>query len=125
MTALATGTRAILWMTLSAACVVAMNGLLKHVSRELPIAVVFFFRMAFALPLVLPWIAGQGVAVLATRRLPEHFMRGALGALSMWCWVFGIKYLPLTTFVAISFTRPLWTTMSARFLLRESVGLRR
>jgi drug/metabolite transporter (DMT)-like permease len=117
--------RAVLWMLAGAACIVAMAAVIKHLARELPIAMVFFFRMAFALPLVLPWVVRHGPAVLATRRLREHFVRGAVGALSMWCWVFGLKYLPLTTFTAISFTRPLWTTLTARILLREAVGLRR
>ncbi|MBM3357606.1 MAG: DMT family transporter [Betaproteobacteria bacterium] len=117
--------RAVLWMLAGAACIVAMAAIIKHLARELPIAMVFFFRMAFALPLVLPWVVRHGPAVLATRRLREHFVRGAVGALSMWCWVFGLKYLPLTTFTAISFTRPLWTALTARVLLREAVGLRR
>ena len=117
--------RAALWMLAGAALVVAMGALIKHLARELPIAMVFFFRMAFALPLVLPWVARHGPAVLATRRLREHFVRGAVGAFSMWCWVFGLKHLPLTTFTAISFTRPLWMTITARIVLREAVGLRR
>ena len=104
---------------------VAMSSLIKHLTRELPLAMVFFFRMAFALPLVLPWVARHGPAVLATRRLREHLLRGAVGALAMWCWVFGLKHLPLTTFTAISFTRPLWMTLTARIVLREVVGLRR
>jgi len=118
-------TRAVLWMIAGAACVVAMSALIKHLARELPLAVVFFFRMAFAIPLALPWVAHHGVSVLVTGRLREHFLRAAVGALAMWCWVFGVKHLPLTTFTAISFTRPLWMTLTARVMLREAVGLRR
>jgi len=117
--------RAVLWMIAGAACMVAMSALIKHLTRELPVAVVFFFRMAFAIPLALPWVAREGVSVLRTRRLREHFVRGAVGAFSMWCWVFGLKHLPLTTFTAISFTRPLWMTLTARVVLREAVGPRR
>ncbi len=117
--------RAMLWMLLGAACVVAMSAILKRATRELPVGVVFLFRMAFAIPLVLPWIARYGLVVLATRRLKAHFLRGAVGALAMWCWVFGVKYLPLTTFTAISFTRPLWTPLTAAVFLGERVGWRR
>lgn len=117
--------RAVLWMIAGAACVVAMGALIKHLTRELPVAVVFFFRMAFAIPLALPWVARHGASVLVTTRLWEHFVRAAVGALAMWCWVFGVKHLPLTTFTAISFTRPLWMTLTARVVLREAVGLRR
>jgi drug/metabolite transporter (DMT)-like permease len=113
---------AMLWMLLGAACVVAMSAILKRATRELPVGVVFLFRMVFAIPLVLPWLARNGVATLATQRLKAHFLRGAVGALAMWCWVFGVKYLPLTTFTAISFTRPLWTPLTAAVFLGERVG---
>jgi drug/metabolite transporter (DMT)-like permease len=102
-----------------------MSGVIKHVSRELPVAVVFLFRMAFAIPLILPWVARDGFRSLNTRRLKDHFVRGTVGALSMWCWVFGVKYLPLTTFTAISFTRPLWMTLAAWLMLREVVSRQR
>ena len=124
-TSIANNARAMLWMTLAAACVVAMSAMLKHVTSELPVMVVFFFRMAFAVPLVLPWVMRDGLGVLATRRLGQHFMRGTVGALSMWCWVFAVKWLPLATFTAISFTRPLWMPLTAWLLLREVMGRRR
>jgi drug/metabolite transporter (DMT)-like permease len=122
---LSTNTRAILWMLSATACVVAMSAVFKHITRELPVAVVFLFRMLFAIPLVLPWIARDGFAMLRTHRLGAHFVRGIVGAFAMWCWVFGVKYLALTTFTAISFTRPLWMTLTAWLLLREVVGWRR
>lgn len=117
--------RAMLWMLLGAACVVAMSAIIKRATRELPVGVVLLFRMALAIPFVLPWIARHGVEVLATQRLKAHFMRAAVGALAMWCWVFGVTYLPLTTFTAISFTRPLWTPLTAAVFLAERVGWRR
>jgi drug/metabolite transporter (DMT)-like permease len=123
--ALSGNLRAMLWMLLGAACVVAMSAVLKQATRELPVAVVFLFRMLFAIPLVLPWIVRDGVSILKTQRLGAHFMRGVVGAFSMWCWVFGVKYLALTTFTAISFTRPLWMTLTAWLLLGEVVGWRR
>lgn len=116
---------AMLWMMLSATCIVAMSAMLKHVTQELPVMVVFFFRMAFAVPLVLPWVLRGGIRVLATRRLGQHFVRGTVGALSMWCWVFAVKSLTLATFTAISFTRPLWMPLTALVVLSEHVGWRR
>ncbi len=116
---------AMAWMLSTAACIVAMSAMLKHVTQELPVSVVFLFRMAFAVPLVLPWVLRSGPSVLSTARLREHFARGTVGALSMWCWVFGVKYLPLATFTAISFTRPLWMPLTAWLVLRERVDRRR
>ena len=117
--------RAMLWMLLSTLLAVAMNAIIKRTTRELPVAVVLLFRMAFAIPLVLPWVMRYGIGVLATRRFKAHFVRGTVGAFSMWCWVFAVKYLPLTTFTAISFTRPLWTPLTAAVLLGERIGWRR
>jgi len=123
--ALIDNARAMLWMTLAAACIVAMSAMLKHVTQELPVMVVFFFRMAFAVPLVLPWVLRGGIRVLATRRLGQHFVRATVGALSMWCWVFAVKSLILAAFTAISFTRPLWMPLTAWVALSEHVGARR
>ena len=123
--ALSGNAQAMLWMLLGAASIVVMSALLKQVTRELPVAVVFLFRMLFAIPLVLPWIARDGGAILRTHRLGAHFMRAIVGAFGMWCWIFGVKYLALTTFTAISFTRPLWMTLTAWLLLGEVVGWRR
>ncbi len=117
--------RAMLWMTTAAACIVAMSALLKQLTQELPVMVVFFFRMALAVPLVLPWVARGGVRALATRRLGLHVVRGTVGAVSMWCWVFAVKSLALATFTAISFTRPLWMPLVAWLVLSEQVGWRR
>lgn len=117
--------RAMAWMLLTAACIVAMSSMIKHVTRELPVSVVFLFRMAFAVPLVLPWVLRSGPRVLSTRRLGQHFLRGTVGALSMWCWVFGVKYLSLATFTAISFTRPLWMPLTAWLVLSERMDRRR
>jgi drug/metabolite transporter (DMT)-like permease len=117
--------RAMLWMTMAAGCIVSMSAMLKHLTQELPVAVVFFFRMALAVPLVLPWIMRGGIGVLATKRLGFHFVRGTVGALSMWCWVYAVKFLALATFTAISFTRPLWMPLVAWLILSERMGARR
>jgi len=117
--------QAMLWMVLSAACIVTMSGVLKHLTRELPVMVVLFFRMLFALPLVLPWLAHSGLSVLRTSRLSAHLLRGAVGAVSMWCWVFAVSGLALADFTAISFTRPLWMPLTAWLVLGELVGFRR
>ena len=117
--------RAMAWMLATAGCVVAMSATLKHVTRELPVAVVFLFRMAFAVPWILPWLVRSGPRMLRTERLGQHFLRGTVGALSMWCWVFGVKYLALATFTAISFTRPLWMPLTAWVILGERFDRRR
>lgn len=113
------------WMLATAACIVAMSAVLKHLTHELPVSVVFLLRMAFAVPLVLPWVLRSGPRILCTRRLGQHFLRGTVGALSMWCWVFGVEYLPLAMFTAISFTRPLWMPLTAGLILRERLDARR
>ncbi|MSP88271.1 MAG: DMT family transporter [Alphaproteobacteria bacterium] len=117
--------RAMAWMLWASALMVAMNATIKLMTQELPVMVVFFFRMAFAVPLVLPWIVRSGPQILATERLGQHFVRAVFGALGMWCWVFGVKYLSLATFTAISFTRPLWMPFTAWLMLGERVNKRR
>lgn len=117
--------RAMAWMVGAAVSIVAMSAVLKQLTVELPVAVVLFFRMVFAMPLILPWLARGGLAVLRTHRLGAHLSRGVVGIASMWCWVYAVSGMKLADFTAISFTRPLWMPLTAWLVLGEIVGYRR
>ena len=110
---------------MSVGCMVAMNGILKQMTRELPVMVVLFFRLAFAVPLVLPWLVRSGGALLRTQRPVGHLLRSAVGVASMWCWVYAVNGMNLADFTAITFTRPLWIPLVGWLMLHEIVGLRR
>ena len=103
----------------------AMAGLIRHAASDLHPLQIVFFRNAFALAFMLPWLTRVGVPGLATRRLKLHFGRAVLGLGAMSCWFTAVSLLPLAQAVALNFTVPLFATAAAALILGEVVRARR
>lgn len=118
--------RGALWITLGAMLFAAMAAAVKTLGQQLDFFQVVFFRCAFALVSLVPfvWRAG-GIASLRTRRLPLHLLRGAFGILAMTCGFYAVTHLPLADATAITFTKPLFTIVLAVLFLGEVVRWRR
>ena len=121
----APGLKAALWMLLACACFASMNGIVRHVAQELPVLVVVFFRSAFGLIAMLPWLAGSGLASLKPGRPRLHAVRVALAVIAMTAWFYGLKHMPLAEATALSFTTPLFISVAAVVLLGEVMRARR
>src|SRR5262245_38555924 len=93
----------------------------KIASGELPNTSVVFFRSAFGLLAVLPWLRGLGKDALRTTRLGEHVLRGLAGLGSMYCFFFAIARLPLAEAVLLNYTLPLYMPLIESAWLREPV----
>lgn len=70
-------------------------------------------------------LAGPGLASVATRRMPAHLMRAAVGLIAMAFTFTGILALPLAESTTIGFTMPIFATILGAVLLREPTGLHR
>jgi drug/metabolite transporter (DMT)-like permease len=79
--------------------------------------------IAFVLALVVPLHGGP--AILRTRRLGRHLMRGAFVVASNLAYFLGLAALPLAETAAIFFVAPLMITALSVPLLGERVGPRR
>jgi drug/metabolite transporter (DMT)-like permease len=75
-----------LWMCGAACSFALMVNLVRHLTASLDPLQVVFFRTAFGLLAMLPWLIGRGPAVLRTRRLGLHLLRAAIGIVAMVCW---------------------------------------
>ncbi len=92
-------------------------------ARDVSLAEIMFARNAFAMPLIVGWIAaGPGRAALRTRRPAAHVIRAALGLGSMALNFGAIILLPLADATAIGFSAPLFATLLSALLLGEAVG---
>lgn len=114
-----------LWMVASSVCFAAVGVAVKSLEDALPSPLIAFFRGAFGLVFILPFIARQGFGIFHTRRPGLHLLRlvGATGSI-----VFGyyaLTHLPLATATLLSFTRPLFMILLAVIFLREVVRWRR
>ena len=114
-----------LWMCAAACCFALMVNLVRHLTQSLDPLQVVFFRSAFGLLAMLPWLIGRGPLVLRTRRLGLHLLRAAIGIVAMVCWFTSLALLPLAEATALSFTAPMFTTLLAVLLLGEALRARR
>ncbi|TNF60647.1 MAG: DMT family transporter [Rhodobacteraceae bacterium] len=104
---------------------VVLGALVKATADEVPPGQAVFFRAAFAIPVILVWLAlrGQLRQGLITTRPGYHVIRGIMGTTAMGLTFTGLGLLPLPEVTAIGFATPLFTVILAALLLGERIRL--
>src|SRR5690242_16730481 len=95
-------------MLLATVFFAAMGALVKRATAELPNEMVVFFRSAFGLVALAPWLARRGAPSLRTERLAAHIGRSLIGLASMVCFFYAIAHLPLADAVLLNYSAPLF-----------------
>lgn len=117
--------RGMLFMLLSALASACMNGSVRHVSGSLHPFEIAFFRSFFGLLVFAPLLVQSGFARLRTKRLRLHALRGGLQVGAMLQFFTGLSLTPLAKAAALQFNIPLFTTLLAFVVLRETMRIRR
>ena len=115
----------ILWMLVSTLCLAGMHTIIHHVSNTVHPFVTVFFRLLFALFVVIPFFVRAGPSPLRTGRLWMLTLRGVLNFAAMLCFFTALSLSPLADVTALSFTAPLFATLLAVLILKERIGWRR
>jgi len=102
-----------------------MTTLLKLLGSRYDPTLLAFFRSVIGLVLLLPVLAGYGLAVVRTNRPFMHGLRVIFGSGAMLCGFYAVALLPLAESTALNFTRPLIMMVLAVIFLAEAVGWRR
>lgn len=125
-TPLPAGLHGIMFMIAGSFFMSLNNAILKWLSTGYPAGQILFMRGVFIfVPIAFfIWRAGglESVRVVSVR---GHFIRAVFTVASAFCFVSGVKYLPLADATAITFAGPLFITMLAIPVLGERVGWRR
>jgi drug/metabolite transporter (DMT)-like permease len=100
-----------------------MATLIKLVADRVPAGEVVFFRSAFAMPVILVWLAATRSlgAGLRTASYIGHLWRGLAGTTAMVFSFAGYGLLPLPEVTAIGYAAPLLTVVFAAMFLGEEV----
>lgn len=108
-------------------CATLMIASVKALGGAIPTGEVVFFRSAFALVPLGIWLAVQGdiVAMVRTRHLGGHLIRGISGTGGMFFSYLAVVYLPLADAVALGYAAPLITVVLAAILLKEKIRIYR
>jgi drug/metabolite transporter (DMT)-like permease len=84
-----------------------------------------FWRNFFGLFFMLPWLFKNGLGTLKTDRFWMFTLRSAISFVSMLLGFWSLALMPFAKAIAMSFTAPLFATLLAADILKESVRLRR
>lgn len=108
-----------IWMTLSAVFFALQAGIVRYLSRDLHFIEISFFRAAFGIVIMLPWLTRSGLGVLRTSHTKLYLTRGFLSTAAMYGWFGSLTLIPIGDATAISFTFPLFITLAGMLLLKE------
>jgi drug/metabolite transporter (DMT)-like permease len=113
------------WMTAASMAFAVMLILIRVLTETFDPLQVVFFRCAFGLIAMLPWLIGHGVGALRTQWLGLNAIRAGSGIVSMALWMTGLSLIPLAQATALSFTAPIFASVLAVIFLGEVMRLRR
>jgi drug/metabolite transporter (DMT)-like permease len=117
--------RGALWMCVAATAFAVMINLVRQLTDVFDPLQVVFFRNAFGLLAMLPWLMRGGVGLLRTERIGMHLGRAAIGMVAMVLWFTTLSLMPLAEATALSFTAPMFTSVLAVLFLGEVMRARR
>ena len=104
--------------SLSSTC---MNAAIRHLAMEMHPFAVGFFRSAISLLMMSTVLLHAGFAPLRTTKIGFHVLRAALNLGAMLLFILGLALEPLARVTALGFTTPLFATIAAWLILRESM----
>jgi drug/metabolite transporter, DME family len=85
-----------------------------------------FFRILSVMVLTLPIIAVRPNLFLNRKQIPFFILYGLIGALLGLCMFGGLIFgVPVSIVALLLYTQPIWTTILGKYILNESVTLRK
>ena len=111
--------RGILLMCLSTVAFSIMHGLVRFVSEVLPPFQIAFFRNIFGLAFLLPLLMRSRFAVLRTKQIGLHALRGVINMAAMLMFFTALSISPLAKVTALGFTAPIFMAILAVTILGE------
>jgi drug/metabolite transporter (DMT)-like permease len=118
--------QAAIWVALSGFTFTVSIAAVRAVTVELHVMEAVFFRSIFGIAFMLPWLVRNGArSALGTSRLGLFAIRGCLAYFVTLLYFMAAGMMPIADLTSITFTRPIFGTIAAIFVLSEIVGLRR
>ena len=106
-------------MCLSTVAFSIMHGLVRFVSEVLPPFQIAFFRHFFGLAFLLPLLMRSRFAVLRTKQIGLHALRGVINMAAMVMFFTALSFSPIAKFTALGFTAPIFMAILAVIVLGE------
>jgi drug/metabolite transporter (DMT)-like permease len=113
------------WVTVGTMVFAFNDTLVKILGGTIHPVEMVFFRYCVGTVVLIPMFWSAGKSVLTTQRLPLHIGRGIIAGIGQAGAFYAVVHLLLADATAVQFSRPLFMTFLAVFVLGESVGWRR
>ena len=117
--------RAGFWLLTASIAFLLMMSLARRLAGDIDMRVIVFWRAAFGVVFMLPWLARRGLGVMKTEKIVSHFTRTVLAYGGMLCLFYAATMIPLADITAISFLRPILGSALAIVVLGEAALGRR
>ncbi len=117
--------RGIIWALLSAICFVLMTVLVRILGQDIKVSTMIFWRALAGLLATLPMAIGQPKDIWIIKRPFAFFIRVSTSAAAFFASFYAFAHLPIAEAQALSFSRTLFITILAVFILHEKVAWRR
>ena len=106
-------------MCLSTVAFSIMHGLVRFVSEVLPPFQIAFFRNIFGLAFLLPLLMRSRFAILRTKQIGLHALRGVINMAAMLMFFTALSISPIAKVAALGFTAPIFMAILAVVVLGE------
>ncbi len=98
---------------------VAASTTVRLLSADMHIIQIAFFRSAFGIVFMLPWLARVGLGAMRTRHTARYALRGFTSVTAMFCWFGALAAMPIADATSVSFATPIFISVAAVLFLRE------
>ncbi len=115
----------VLLMIFTCACFAGMSAAIRHLSAELSVFQIAFFRNAVGTLILVPFMIRIGFGPFERTRVRLFAARSVIGIAAMWVWYSALQMTPLAEAITLNFTVSLWMIPVAILMLGERVGPRR
>ncbi len=102
-----------------------MGLIIKVLADQMSVWTMSFFRQSIALIIVLPYALRVGIRNVATAHMGAHVFRAFCAVGSFVTLAYALGELILANAVALAYTNPLWSILTAVLFLKERVRARR
>ena len=117
--------RGILWLSMGAFLFAVVDVFVKSLGGRFDPLQISFFRYGCGLIFLIPVFVRLGASNMTTERMPLHLLRMCLAFAAQLGIFITVIYMPLAEATAFMFSKPLFTTVVAVFILHEVVSGRR
>lgn len=117
--------RAAVYMVVACLVWSFLSWLVRDLSTDLHAFEIVFFRNLFGFVAIAPFLLRHGTPTFPRQEFGIYLIRGGFGLVAMLGWFYAITVVPLADATALSFTAPIFATITAIIVLGEVVRIRR